>query len=66
MARDAIGKLAESDALHAHAVRIKKRDPSGAAALEALASKKVRSAVKQLRGKPRKGSSRVPGVGYPK
>lgn len=60
MARDALGKLAESDELHKHAVRIKARDPSGARQLESLAQAKVRSAVKMLRTKPKRkqGSTR--------
>ncbi len=68
MARDAIGKLAEADTIHKMAVKIKARDPSGSAALESLAAAKVRSAVKQLRTKPKRkvGATRVsPGFAGP-
>lgn len=59
MARDALGKLREADAIHAIAVKIAKRDPGGAAALEGISARKVRQAVRQLRTRPRRKGAGV-------
>lgn len=54
MARDAIGKLAEADELNKTATRIRKKDPASAVDLDNLARGKRRSAIKQLRRRPRR------------
>lgn len=61
VARDALGKLQEAKALDALADGLRKRDPAAAGQLDAAAKAKRRSAVKQLRRrpKPRTGIPRV-------
>ncbi len=54
MARDAVGKLREADQLHTHAVKIRKADPASADELESAARAKRKSAIKQLRTKPKR------------
>lgn len=53
MARDALGKLQEASTLNKEADKLRKRDPSSALALDSLASAKRRSAIKQMRRRPR-------------
>ena len=53
MARDALGKLREADELNKTATKIRKKDPASAAELDVLARGKRKSAIKQLRTKPR-------------
>lgn len=54
MARDAMGKLAEADELDKTAARIIKKDPLSARELKVLARGKRRSAIKQLRTRPKR------------
>jgi len=53
MARSAMGKLDEADDLNKKAAKIRKRDPESARDLDSLARTKRRSAIKQMRTRPR-------------
>jgi len=58
MSRTALGKLGEADELNKTATKIRKRDPESARSLDDLARAKRRSAIKQLKRRPkRRGSS---------
>jgi len=60
MSRTAMGKLSEADDLNKTAQRIRKRDPESARQLDDLARTKRRSAIKQLRRRPKRaGLSRA-------
>lgn len=60
MGRDALSKLGEANSLNKEADKLRKRDPGAAVALDNLASKKRRSAIKQMNRRPkRKGASKV-------
>lgn len=54
MARDAMGKIREAKELDKLADGLRKRDPSSASAFDSLAIKKRRSAVRQMRGAPKR------------
>lgn len=54
MSKSALGKLAEADDLNKTATKIMKRDPESARQLNDLARMKRKSAIKQLRRRPKK------------
>ena len=54
MGASAESKLEMADRLHKKAVSIRKSDPDSADGLEAVARKKRKSAIRQLRGRPGK------------
>ena len=54
MSRTALGKLGEADELNKTATRIRKRDPESARSLDDLARTKRRSAIKQLKRRPKR------------
>ena len=59
MAKSAMGKLAEADDLNKTSQRIKKRDPESARELDELARRKRKSAIKQMKRRPKnKNASR--------
>lgn len=57
MGRNAMSKLAEADDLNKTATRIRKRDPDNARALDDLAHSKRRSAIRQMKRRPKRGKS---------
>lgn len=57
MSKTAIGKLAEADELDKTATRIKRRDPESAQSLKDLARAKRKSAIKQMRRRPKRRNS---------
>lgn len=57
MARDALGKLSEASSLNKEADKLRKRDPSAAVQLDALASAKRRSAIRQMKRRPKRKSA---------
>lgn len=60
MARDAMGKLMEASTLNKEADKLRKRDPAAAVSLDGLASRKRRSAIRQMSRRPkRKRKDRV-------
>lgn len=59
MSRTAMGKLEEADDLNKTASRIRKRDPESARDLDALARTKRRSAIRQMRRRPKHGKTAV-------
>jgi len=54
MSRTALGKLSEADELNKTATKIRKRDPESARDLDSLARAKRRSAIKQLKRRPKR------------
>jgi len=63
MGKTATSKLAEADSLDATASKITKKDPESSRELHELARAKRKSAIKQLKRKPRKGfGTRRPAV----
>lgn len=54
MARDAMGKIREASELDKKADGLRKRDAQAASQFDMLAHKKRMSAIKQMRGAPRK------------
>jgi len=54
MSKTAMGKLSEADELNTYAAKIRKRDPESARALDDLARGKRKSAVKQMRRRPKR------------
>lgn len=54
MGRSALSKLADADDLNKSATRIRKRDPENARALDDLARSKRKSAIKQMRRRPKR------------
>ncbi len=54
MARDAMGKIREARELDKLADGLRKRDPASASAFDNLAIKKRKSAIRQMRGAPKK------------
>ena len=54
MARDAMGKVREARELDRIADGLRKRDPGSASAFSGLAIKKRKSAIKQMRGAPKR------------
>ena len=63
MGKTATSKLAEADTLDATANRIVKRDAESARELHDLARAKRKSAIKQMKRRPKKGfGSRIPTV----
>lgn len=59
MSRSAMGKLAEADELNKTAQKIRKRDSESARQLDDLARSKRKSAIKQMKRRPKKGKSSV-------
>lgn len=61
MSRTAMGKLGEADELNKTATKIRKRDPESARALDDLARGKRKSAIRQMKRRPkaRKNTGRV-------
>ncbi len=54
MARDAMGKIREARELDKMADGLRKRDPSSATQFDNLAHGKRRSAIKQMKGAPKR------------
>lgn len=54
MGRSALSKLADASDLNKEAAKIKKRDPESARALDDLARLKRKSAIKQMKRRPKK------------
>lgn len=54
MSKTAIGKLDEADGLNKTATKIRKRDPESARQLDDLARGKRKSAIRQLKRRPKR------------
>lgn len=54
MGRSALSKLADADELSKRATGLRKRDPESARELDNLARSKRKSAIKQLKRRPKK------------
>ena len=57
MGRSALSKLADASDLNKEAQKIRKRDPESARALDDLARGKRKSAIKQMKRRPKKTKS---------
>lgn len=57
MARDALGKLQEASVLDKEAAKLKAKDPVSASELQNLARLKRKSAIKQMRRRPKRRKS---------
>lgn len=58
MSRTAMGKLTEADELNKTATKIRKRDPESARALDDLARGKRKSAIRQMKRRPKHASTK--------
>lgn len=62
MSRTAMGKLGEADELNKTATKIRKRDPESARALDDLARGKRKSAIRQMKRRPKRTAGRGRGL----
>lgn len=62
MGRSALSKLADASDLNKEAQKIKKRDPESARELDDLARRKRKSAIKQMKRRPKRAAGTLPGM----
>ena len=61
MGKSALSKLSEADDLNKTATKIRKRDPENARSLDELARSKRRSAIRQMKRRPKRARREVLG-----